>query len=128
MVLDYKDGESIGVCSINCAALGFIKDIDAAPSSIKVGDYKSKKLIDAGTAHWVIGGSRPGVMTERAKWAFQVESDARSFIRSYGGKPATFDEAMEASYEDIYQDMRMLAQMKLEHARSMDNRNKIGRN
>lgn len=36
-----------------------------------VGDYNTKRLIDAEKAVWVIGGGKQGVMTKRAKWAFE---------------------------------------------------------
>jgi nitrous oxide reductase accessory protein NosL len=73
-----------------------------------VGDFKTKKLIDAEKAFWVIGGSKPGVMTKRAKWAFESKADADAFIKENGGKPASFDEAIKASYEDMYADTKMI--------------------
>jgi len=36
-----------------------------------VGDFGTKKLIDAEKALWVLGGSKPGVMTKRGKWALR---------------------------------------------------------
>jgi copper chaperone NosL len=117
MVVKRKDGTAVGVCSINCAAIDYIRDLDRLPESLMVGDYISKKLIFAEKAHWVLGGNIPGVMTERAKWAFAKKSDARLFVKKHGGTLVTFDEAMRASYEDMYEDMRALEKMKKEHAR-----------
>jgi copper chaperone NosL len=117
MLLDHKHGKSVGVCSVFCAAKDNIEYVDDPPESIKVADYKSKQLIDAVTAHWVMGGSKPGVMTNRAKWAFARKQDALAFVQRYGGELIDFDTAMKASYEDMYEDMRVLKQMKLEHSR-----------
>ncbi len=118
MVLEHDGGRSIGVCSINCAAVNFVKNLDDPPVSAKVGDFKTHRFIGCEKAYWVIGGSRPAVMAERAKWAFEKEQDAKSFIHDYGGRPASYEEVMRASYEDIYQDMRKLREMRLEYARA----------
>ncbi|HSB34174.1 MAG TPA: nitrous oxide reductase accessory protein NosL, partial [Nitrospirota bacterium] len=74
---------------------------------IRVGDYDSRKLIDATTAFWVIGGSKEGVMTELAKWAFENKADADAFIKKNGGKPASFNDALHAAYDGLYEDMRI---------------------
>lgn len=42
-------------------------------------------LIDAEKAFWVIGGSKPGVMTKRAKWAFEKKEAADKFMLDNGG-------------------------------------------
>lgn len=43
-----------------------------------------------------------------AKWAFEKEADALAFIRDHQGKLATFDDAMRATFEDMYEDVRMI--------------------
>jgi copper chaperone NosL len=130
MVLDHQRGKSVGVCSVFCAAKDNIENVDDPPVSVKVGDYTSQRLIDAVTATWVIGGSKPGVMTDRAKWAFARKEDALAFIKRYGGELIDYDTAMKASYEDMYEDMRVLKQMKLEHSRIKAHRSlsKLNRN
>ncbi len=117
MLVHHKDGKAVGVCSIFCAAKDYIRSPDDAPDSIRVGDYNTKKLIDAIKAYWVMGGSKSGVMTNRAKWAFESKRDALAFIKAYGGEFIDFPGAMKASYEDVYEDMRALKQLKLEHSR-----------
>ncbi|MHC1728195.1 MAG: nitrous oxide reductase accessory protein NosL [Syntrophobacteraceae bacterium] len=117
MLLEHRHGKSVGVCSVFCAAKDNIKNIDDPPVLIQVGDYNSKKLIAAAAAYWVMGGSKSGVMTNRAKWAFEKKKDALDFIKRYGGELIDFDTAMKASYEDMYEDMRVLKEMKLEHSR-----------
>lgn len=108
MQLTYEDGSNLGFCSLHCAAVDMALYLDKVPTAIKVGDYTTKKLIDAENANWVIGGDKSGVMTRRAKWAFEKKSDADTFIQTHGGTPATFEEAIEATYADMYQDTKMI--------------------
>jgi nitrous oxide reductase accessory protein NosL len=83
-------------------------NLDKTPKSIHVGDYNTKKLIDAEQAFWVIGGSKAGVMTKRGKWAFESKTDAEAFVKGNGGSISTFDEAIKATYEDMYADTKMI--------------------
>jgi copper chaperone NosL len=108
MLVTYDDGSQVGTCSIHCLAVDLAINIDKTPKTLQVGDYNTKALIDAEKAVWVIGGNKPGVMTKRAKWAFATKSDAEAFIKAEGGKAASFDEAMKASYEDMYFDTKMI--------------------
>lgn len=108
VLIEYDDGTSFGGCSLHCAAIDMAVNIDKAPVSIRVGDYSTKKLIDAENATWVIGGDQMGVMTRRAKWAFENQADADNFIKGHGGEAATFEEAVKATYEDMYHDTRMI--------------------
>ncbi len=59
MVVTYKDG-STGTCSINCVVVDMKANKGREVKSFQVGDYDTKKLIDAKTAIWVIGGKRKG--------------------------------------------------------------------
>ncbi len=108
MLVTYDDGSSIGACSIHCAAMEMVLNIDKSPTEIQVGAYDTRKLIDAEKACWVIGGDKMGVMTARAKWAFESKADADAFMKEHGGKPAPFEDAMKAAFEDMYQDVQMI--------------------
>lgn len=108
MLIVYDDGHEIGTCSIRCAAVDMVNNLDKAPLQIMVGDYYSDELIDAETAVWVIGGDRPGVMSKRAKWAFAERAGAEAFIAENNGAMATFEEALQAAYSDLYEDTRMI--------------------
>lgn len=108
MVIEYNDGSAVGTCSIHCAAVDLALNIDKTPKAVMVGDYNTKALIDAERATWVLGGSKMGVMTRNAKWAFLQRGDAEKFIAKNGGKMATYDDAMKASYEDMYADTKMI--------------------
>jgi nitrous oxide reductase accessory protein NosL len=83
-------------------------NIDKTPTTIQVGDYVGKNLVNAETATWVIGGSKPGVMTKRAKWAFERKEDADKYVKENGGEVANLDRAMQATYEDMYADTKMI--------------------
>jgi nitrous oxide reductase accessory protein NosL len=108
MLVEYDDGVTVATCSIHCSAVDLALKIDKTPKTIWVADYNTKELIDAGKAFWTIGGSKPGVMTKRAKWAFNSRESAENFIKSNGGTLASFDEAMKAAYENMYSDTRMI--------------------
>lgn len=99
MVVTYTDGSSTGTCSINCVVTD-MKESGKEVASFQVADYNTKKLIDAKTAAWVIGGSKKGVMTRVAKWAFAEKKNAESFIKANGGKLSSFDEALKAAEMD----------------------------
>jgi nitrous oxide reductase accessory protein NosL len=108
MLIEYEDGSSFGSCSIHCVALDLAQAFDKQSKDILVADYNKKNLIDAEKAYWVIGGKKPGVMTRVAKWAFADKKDAEVFIKENEGKLATFEDAMKASYEDMYNDTKMI--------------------
>ena len=116
ILIEYDDGALEGMCSLHCAAIDLAVNIDKNPKSIQVGDYLTKKLVDGEKAFWVIGGNKMGVMTKRAKWAFEKKEDAEKFIKENGGKLSTFDDAMKAAFEDMYADTKMIRERrKMKH-------------
>ncbi|MBE0556552.1 MAG: nitrous oxide reductase accessory protein NosL [Proteobacteria bacterium] len=108
MHIEYGDNTKEGLCSLHCASVDLALNLDRTPKAIQVGDYGTKVLIDAEKAFWVIGGSKPGVMTKNAKWAFANKADAEKYQREFGGRIAGFDEALEAAYKDLAQDTKMI--------------------
>ena len=108
MLIEYEDGTSAAVCSVHCAAVDLANNIDKAPKEIKVADFSGKQLIDAEKAFWVVGGNKPGVMSKRGKWAFEKKEDAESFIKANQGKAASFEEVMKMTYEDMYEDTKII--------------------
>jgi copper chaperone NosL len=100
MIVTYTDGSSAGTCSLNCVVTDLVQNKGKSVKTFQVADYNSKKLIDAKSAAWVIGGSKRGVMTPVAKWAFADKKDADAFIKANGGKAATFDEALKATEKE----------------------------
>lgn len=102
----YDDGTTVGTCSIHCAAIDIAVNISKPVKSIMIADYNTRKLIDAEKAFWVIGGNKSGVMTKRAKWAFEEKEVAEEFIKANRGQISTFDKAMKATFEDMYEILR----------------------
>jgi hypothetical protein len=128
MLIEYTDGTAAGTCSIHCTAVELVQNRTRIPCRVRVGDFNSKKLIDATTAFWVIGGSKEGVMTEQAKWAFENKADADQFIIKFGGKPAVFNDALHAAYDGLYGDMRItLDRVKERKAKGWDMCEGVGR-
>jgi nitrous oxide reductase accessory protein NosL len=121
ILVTYDDGTEVGLCSLHCAAVELSLKLDKTPRSVQVGDYNTKKLIDVEQASWVIGGSKPGVMSRNGKWAFATKEDAAAFMGGNGGTVASFDQAMKAAYEDMYADTKMIRdrrkakKMQMEH-------------
>src|SRR4030067_759853 len=101
MLIVFRDGESFGTCSLRCAALILKAEEERKPRSVKVADYNTRELIEADQAQWVIGGTKPGVMTGRAKWAFRNEKDAEAFIGEFGGTRYTYREAFAEAAKEL---------------------------
>jgi len=106
--IEREDGSTVGVCSVHCAGVDMALNIDKPAKSITVGDFNTKKQVDADTAYWVIEGSKMGVMTSRAKWAFETKKGADDFMKENGGRPATFEDVMKTTFEDMYEDTLMI--------------------
>ena len=120
----YTDDSSFGSCSLHCAAIDLAASLGKTPKAIQVGDYNTKKLIDAEKATWVIGGKKPGVMTKVAKWAFEKPEDAKAFVKDNEGKVANFEDAMKTTYEDMYTDTKMIRAKKAEMKKKMEQEKK----
>jgi nitrous oxide reductase accessory protein NosL len=101
MLIVFRDGTSFGTCSLRCAALILKAEEERKPRSVKVADYNTRELIDAEEAAWVIGGTKPGVMTGRAKWAFRNGKDAEAFVGEFGGARSTYREAFAEAAKEL---------------------------
>jgi copper chaperone NosL len=104
MLIQYDNGLEIGVCSLYCALIEMDAHKDHGLKALFVADRNTRILINAEKAVWVLGGKKSGVMTQRAKWAFESNNAANKFIETYGGKIITWDEALAAAREDIAKD------------------------
>lgn len=105
MLIDYREGHT-GTCSIHCAGADLAVNRHKHLNDIYAAEYNGRQLIPARSAAWVIGGDRTGVMTRRAKWAFAKKEDAEAFVRQHGGTIGTYEDAMRATFEDMYQDIK----------------------
>ncbi len=108
MVIEYAEGMSRGTCSIHCTASEMTVNRDKTVKSIQVADYNTQTLLPAAKAFWVIGGNKTGVMTKRAKWAFRDKKEALAFIHEHNGHLADFQQAMRATFVDMYEDLKMI--------------------
>jgi copper chaperone NosL len=121
MLIEYNDGSAVPVCSLHCAAIDLANNIDKTPKSIKVADFKEKRLIDAEQAFWVAEGNKPGVMSKRGKWAFGAKDDAENFMKTNGGRIVSFEDAIKMAYGDMYEDTRMIREKrKMMRIKQMD--------
>jgi nitrous oxide reductase accessory protein NosL len=100
MLLEYKNGVSVGTCSLHCAVTETSSNQSTQVVTYKVADRNTRQLIDAEKAYWTIGGKKRGVMTQRAKWAFATQNAAHTFINTNGGAMASWSEAKAAARED----------------------------
>jgi copper chaperone NosL len=101
MLVEYADNSVVGLCSLHCVAVELAQHKEKPVKSLKVADYKTKELIDARTAVWVIGGSKKGVMTFVPKWAFLHREDAQAFVQENGGEVTTFEAALKAANSEL---------------------------
>jgi nitrous oxide reductase accessory protein NosL len=101
MLIAYADGSTVGLCSLHCAAAELHQTSGRQVRSLMVADYSTKKMVEAGTAVWVVGGEKKGVMTAKAKWAFARVEDAQGFIREHGGITNSFDQAMNSARQEV---------------------------
>lgn len=101
MLVQYKDGTAVGVCSLHCA----VTEIDANKgrhvASMMVADRDTRLMIDAEKAFWVMGGKKRGVMTKTAKWAFATKEAAQLFVDSNGGQIADWSAALHAATMEV---------------------------
>ena len=104
MLLTYEDGTEVRTCSLHCAALDLMLNIGRAPTKVMVGDFDTKAMIDAEKAFWVVDGGKQGVMSNRAKWAFADRQGAEAYVAANGGTIGTFEQALKAAFEDMYED------------------------
>jgi copper chaperone NosL len=101
MLVQYEDGAVVGICSLRCAVVEVDAHQKRKVKSLLVADRDSRTLIDAEHAIGVMGGKKPGVMTQQPKWAFQSMAGAEAFIKANGGKIVTWAEALAAAREEL---------------------------
>jgi len=100
------DGSAKQYCSIRC----LITDMDNIKDAVKqivVVDAKAEKLIDAKTAHYVMGSKIPGTMTKVSKFAFADKKNALAFQKMFGGELVTFTKAYESAENTMKKDVAM---------------------
>ncbi|HEY5975656.1 MAG TPA: nitrous oxide reductase accessory protein NosL [Geobacteraceae bacterium] len=97
MLIQYKDGGQVGVCSLHCAVTEMNTGTGRAIKALLVADRDSRALIPVEQATWVVGGKKRGVMTTQPKWAFATLAAAQAFVSAHGGAVASWAEALAAA-------------------------------
>jgi len=106
VLLRYRDGSEVGLCSVHCAGIELALHPEKGPAQIMAGTFDRGNLVDAEKAIWVLGGSKQGVMSIRGKWAFERKEDAGAFMRESGGSITSFRNVMTAAFEDMWEIIR----------------------
>jgi copper chaperone NosL len=106
--LEYEDGKTGEFCSLHCAAIDLSMNAEKTPKAFLAADYNTKKMIDARKALWVVGGKKPGVMSRKAKWAFEKIDDADKYVKENGGMVAPFDATLKTVFADMYGDLKIV--------------------
>lgn len=92
-------------CSIHC----LVEDTKGVfPKDAKVIDTQNLGFIEANSAFYVVGSSKPGTMTMNSQYAFAHEADAKAFQAENGGQIMRFEEAYAIAKEDFAKDLAML--------------------
>jgi nitrous oxide reductase accessory protein NosL len=100
MLIRYADGSKAGVCSLSCAVTEMSANKGKQIAALLVADRNTHELVPAEKAFWTIGGSKRGVMTPRAKWAFATRESAEKFIGAYGGEIVSWEKALAAARKE----------------------------
>ena len=101
MLIQFRDGASVGLCSLRCAVVELDRNPGRTVTSLKVADRTTRRLLDAETATWVLGGRKQGVMTKLPKWAFACKACAEAFVRPNGGEIVTWSRALSVARGEI---------------------------
>jgi nitrous oxide reductase accessory protein NosL len=99
--LKMKNGDTHFYCSINCSTIA-LEELKNETEAVHAIDYNSTKFVNAETAHYVIGSSLKGTMTQISKFTFENLDDAEEFSKTFNGKEiVNYDRAVEMSKEEI---------------------------
>ncbi len=71
MMIEYEDGSQTPTCSIHCAAVDLALSIDRRPKEDAGRRREHQETDRCGEGLLDTGSDVPGVMTKKAKWAFE---------------------------------------------------------
>jgi copper chaperone NosL len=98
-------------CSLRCLAVD-MQEYGIDIKTIKVVDANTEKLVQATKAYYVVGSKVKGTMAKVSKLAFEKESDAKLFVKEYGGKIVDFKTALEMAKNSLKSDIAMVQKKK----------------
>ncbi len=108
MLIEYSDGSGLGSCSIHCAAVDLAQNIDK-DSEIDQGGGLSEQESDR-RRKGVLGNRREQARghDQQGEVGLCRPESRRVVHQGEWGKLASFDDAMKATYEDMYADTKMI--------------------
>ena len=93
-------------CSIACLVI-LSEKMHLTPKNVRVAEYiNPSNMIDALKAVYVIGSKARGTMTRTSKIAFSSKKQAERFVSKYGGRIATFAEALQETRQEILKEIQ----------------------
>lgn len=121
MLVRYADDLCDAVCSIHCLALSLALNLDREPVEILGPDAGStlapRPLVDVDTMLYLIGSDLPHAMTRRSKHGFTTLATREAARARHGGEFGDFEAALEATYVDLFQDVRQIRRARQERLR-----------
>jgi len=93
-------------CSIHCLAETIASDVNV--TDIKVVDTTTLKFVDAATAWYVFGSTKPGTMSMTSKYAFTNKADAETFAKEFGGKVMNFEDTLTSVKNTLEKESMMI--------------------
>ncbi|NLY04434.1 MAG: hypothetical protein GXZ15_06350, partial [Campylobacter sp.] len=88
-------------CSVNCMFEHAYQNNLDFPINPRVVDLTSLKYVDATTAYYVYGSSKPGTMSVVSSYAFANQNEAKKFQSEFGGEILTLEEIASHTKKDI---------------------------
>ena len=117
-LIHYQDDLADGTCSLHCAALSLALNLDRGPKALYAADFGAtadpKPLVNVDAATYLIGSKLPGVMTQQSKVAFGSKAAAETAKTENGGELGDFDAALQAAYQSMANDTRMIRKKRAE--------------
>lgn len=101
-------GHTHQYCSIVCEVEDAVKN-GRKLHNHKVIDNTTLKFIDAKSAYFVVGSSKPGTMSAVSKYAFGTKDAADKFAKQNGGKVLPFDAVYTMVEKSLEKDLKATA-------------------
>jgi len=96
-----EDGTEHYTCSLHCLAVWLLKTGHTA-KKIKVALYlHPDRMVPVEKAVYIIGSKARGTMTKVSKLAFADKKEAETFVKRFGGKISTFQQAYQLTLKEI---------------------------
>ncbi|MBF0218856.1 MAG: nitrous oxide reductase accessory protein NosL [Gammaproteobacteria bacterium] len=122
-LVHYDDGLADGTCSVHCLAISLSLNLDRGINKVYAADFgdtqEPKALQNADTMTYLIGSQLKGTMSSVSKMAFADKAAAEAVMAKEGGKLASFNETLEASYLGMAKDTMMIRQRRKERREKM---------